>query len=238
MQASADMSFQAQGTRRAGSASCGGSPISAGSLRECRIQNPALLLREMPNRASAFPEGHAVPREAGAHHPHDLPRRSGEALNNGLPINRVEVMMFSRLKLGSNTLFENLCDWANIYIEPLMKHIVQKCGDRVFLADETRYDILEAKPAALTRRRRRRALRPTFFPWARRRTARRLLFGFPLSDRERRRTSASSLKASSSRWMRLWPTAMRATTPCRIRCPAACAGRAASCMLDAKLTEP
>lgn len=70
---------------------------------------------------------------------------AAKLLNNGLPINRVEVMMFSRLKLGSNTLFENLCDWANIYIEPLMKHIVQKCGDRVFLADETRYDILEGE---------------------------------------------------------------------------------------------
>ena len=70
---------------------------------------------------------------------------AAKLLNNGLPINRVEVMMFSRLKFGSNTLFENLYDWANIYIEPLMKHIVQKCGDRVFLADETRYDILEGK---------------------------------------------------------------------------------------------
>lgn len=70
---------------------------------------------------------------------------AAKLLNNGLPINRVEVMMFSRLKFGSNTLFENLYDWANIYIEPLMKHIVQKCGDRVFLADETRCDILEGE---------------------------------------------------------------------------------------------
>lgn len=70
---------------------------------------------------------------------------AAKLLNNGLPINRVEVMMFSRLKFGSNTLFENLYDWANIYIESLMKHIVQKCGDRVFLADETRYDILEGE---------------------------------------------------------------------------------------------
>ncbi|KAB7649370.1 transposase [Sutterella faecalis] len=66
-------------------------------------------------------------------------------LNNGLPINRLENMMFSRLKLGSNTLFENLYAWADIYLRPLMEHIVGNCGDRVFLADETRYDILESE---------------------------------------------------------------------------------------------
>ena len=66
-------------------------------------------------------------------------------LNNGLPINRLENMMFSRLKLGSNTLFENIYDWADIYLRRLMDHIIRNCGDRVFLADETRYDILESE---------------------------------------------------------------------------------------------
>ena len=46
---------------------------------------------------------------------------AAKLLNNGLPINRVEVMMFSRLKFGSNTLFENLYDWANLRFLPLGK---------------------------------------------------------------------------------------------------------------------
>ena len=55
---------------------------------------------------------------------------------------------------------------------------------------------------------------------------------FPLSDRERRRTSASSLKASSSRWMRLWPTAMRATTPLSDTVPSGV--RRQSCLVHAR----
>lgn len=66
-------------------------------------------------------------------------------LNNGLPLNRVEVMMLSRLKLGSNTLFENLCDWSDIYLGPLMRRITEACRDRVFLVDETPYHVLEGE---------------------------------------------------------------------------------------------
>ena len=64
-------------------------------------------------------------------------------LAHGLPYNRTDGLMYEKLKLGSNTVIENVRDWATLYGAPLMNAIVGNCPDKVLLADETRYGVLE-----------------------------------------------------------------------------------------------
>lgn len=107
------------------------------SLSECETRVKVLLCPECGEIHIVHNEGQPVPVVPNRMLAQDLILMGIWELCHGRSINMYRKMSLGELKIGSNTLYDNICDWAEIYGELLIGAIVKDNGDCILLVDET-----------------------------------------------------------------------------------------------------